>query len=422
MSSSMYEDRRERIEYWDFRKVNTKEFTHGLHPYPAMMIPQVARELIKIYGKNSSSIIDPFMGSGSTLVEAFLTDNIKYLYGLEINPLAILIAKVKTQEINLSLVEEYKKKLQEDYFKITPDKIDFKNIDFWFKDYIINDLSKIRKFIFSIENNSVKDFFLVTLSETVRKVSNQKKGEFKLVKMKPEQLEKHQPDVLNIFNEFLNKNILAIKELRKHIGEYYKGKEINIFMHDSTKNKSSIDNNSIDLLVTSPPYGDSKTTVAYGQFSRLNSQWIGFENDDIMNVDKECLGGKPSKNLEYSLKSPTLQKSIDYIASIDEKRAKEILSFYIDFDKSIDEIDRVMKIGSHLCFVVGNRTVKKHKIKTDEIISELFVNRGNYEHEKTIIREIPNKRMPKKNSPTNKKGELVETMNNEYIVILKKLR
>ena len=41
-------------------------------------------------------------------------------------------------------------------------------------------------------------------------------------------------------------------------------------MHDSTKKAFSVKKNSVDLLVTSPPYGDSKTTVAYGQFSRLN--------------------------------------------------------------------------------------------------------------------------------------------------------
>lgn len=71
-----------------------------------------------------------------------------------------------------------------------------------------------------------------------------------------------------------------------------------------------------------------------------------------------------------------------------------------------------MKKESYLCFVVGNRTVKKHKLKTDRPKApELFVNRGNSIHEKTIIREISNKRMPKKNSPTNKKGEFVGIMN-----------
>lgn len=80
-----------------------------------MMVPQVARELIKLYGKNAKSIFDPFMGSGATLVEAFLTDNIQTLYGFEINPLAILIAKVKTQEINLKEVQKYRQRLNQKY-------------------------------------------------------------------------------------------------------------------------------------------------------------------------------------------------------------------------------------------------------------------------------------------------------------------
>lgn len=60
MRTKLYASKRERLEFWDFRRFNTKQFTHGIHPYPAMMVPQVARELIKLYGKNSKSI--PFMG------------------------------------------------------------------------------------------------------------------------------------------------------------------------------------------------------------------------------------------------------------------------------------------------------------------------------------------------------------------------
>ena len=58
-------------------------------------------------------------------------------------------------------------------------------------------------------------------------------------------------------------------------------------------------------------------------------------------------------------------------------------------------------------------------LPTDEITKTLFELNG-FEHIETIIRNIPNKRMPKKNSPSNKKGETVSTMNNEYIVIMKK--
>jgi len=68
-----------------------------------------------------------------------------------------------------------------------------------------------------------------------------------------------------------------------------------------------------------------------------------------------------------------------------------------------------------------NRTVKGIRIPTDDIIVELFKANNNYEHHNTFIRNIPNKRMPKKNSPTNVKGVLESTMNNEYIIILEKL-
>ncbi len=52
---------------WDFRKAFTKCSNHGFHTYPAMMIPQVARKLIEMYGKDKEVLLDPFMGSGTTL-------------------------------------------------------------------------------------------------------------------------------------------------------------------------------------------------------------------------------------------------------------------------------------------------------------------------------------------------------------------
>src|SRR3989344_9131828 len=81
---------------WDFREADTKQFTHRLHTYPAMMIPQIARRLIYLYGKEAKTLLDPFMGSGTSLVEASITPHIKEAYGFDLNPLAFLISKVKT--------------------------------------------------------------------------------------------------------------------------------------------------------------------------------------------------------------------------------------------------------------------------------------------------------------------------------------
>uniref|UniRef100_UPI0039671503 TRM11 family SAM-dependent methyltransferase n=1 Tax=Barnesiella intestinihominis TaxID=487174 RepID=UPI0039671503 len=81
---------------WNFRTVNTKEFTHCYHSYPAMMIPQIARTLIKEYAPKDKCklLFDPYCGSGTSLVEASLMgiDSI----GTDLNPLARLMARVKT--------------------------------------------------------------------------------------------------------------------------------------------------------------------------------------------------------------------------------------------------------------------------------------------------------------------------------------
>jgi len=79
-----------------------------------------------------------------------------------------------------------------------------------------------------------------------------------------------------------------------------------------------------------------------------------------------------------------------------------------------------MKHGSYQYWVVANRTVKGYQIPTDTIIAELF-DKYDVIHLHDFYRNIPNKRMPKLNSPTNKKGQLVATMNRETIIMLRKL-
>lgn len=408
-----------RIDYsWDFRGEKTKSHTHGLHTYPAMFIPQVARRLLQTYSKKNDTICDIFCGSGTALIESRLLG--RNSYGIDLNPLAIFLAKVKTTEISQS-------KLQKEYFGLLEDikkikksdikKPKFNNIDFWFKDGVIIDLARIKKAIKEIQDKKMRNFFLVGFSETIRLVSNTKNGEFKLVRMRKDQLDKHNPNVLNIFRKKIESNIKAMGEFEKDVD---KNTWTKIIYGDSSKD-NGIKDNSIDFILTSPPYGDSRTTVAYGQFSRLSAQWIDIFEDPnkASRVDNELLGGKALKELKHTLNSSYLNDSINKITKRDEKRAREVLSFYVDLNKCLKQAYKILKPNKHFCLVVGNRLVKQVRIPTDFIIAELGENIG-LVCEDIIIRNIPGKRMPKKNSPTNIVGELEETMNKESIVILRK--
>ena len=200
---------------WDFKGVNTKYCTHGLHTYPAMMIPQIASGLIELYGADSKTIFDPFVGSGTTMVEASLHNSFVEAYGVDINPLALLIAKVKTTKIDLNMLEEeYLKLLNRIRLNKTKkfDKPDFGNIGFWFKPSVINDLNAIKNCIGQIGDKNIRDFFLVAFSETVRSVSNTRNGEFKLYRIEESRLKKFDPNTIKKFKETADYYFAKLKE------------------------------------------------------------------------------------------------------------------------------------------------------------------------------------------------------------------
>lgn len=408
-----------KIDYsWDYRGEKTKSYTHGIHTYPAMFIPQVGRRLLETYSKKGDKICDIFCGSGTALVESRLIG--RNAYGIDLNPLAIFLAHAKTTPINpKKLTKEYTALLQR-INKIKDGQIkrpDFKNIDFWFKDTVIIKLAKLKKAIRQIKDTSIQNFFMVAFSETVRYSSNTKTGEFKLVRIKGEKLEKHDPNVMELFRKRVEKNITGMADFYKDTKEKSWTK---IIYGDSSKD-NGIKANSIDCIITSPPYGDSRTTVAYGQFSRLSAQWIDiFDNpNDASSIDNELLGGRASKTLSHTLSSHYLNESLDTIAKQDETRAKDVLSFYIGLNDCLKQAHKILKTKKYFCLVIGNRLVKQVRIPTDFIIAELAEKIG-FTCEDIIVRNIPGKRMPIKNSPTNVVGALEETMNRESIVVLRK--
>lgn len=453
--------------YWDFKNIDTTEMVHGIHSYPAMMIYPISRNILRIVKKYKKveSILDPFAGSGTVLVEGILS-GIQNVYGNDLNPLARLITKVKTTKIDIELldtcVNSLKKSLEEKYsiyshficninsyfseeikidftskegwgtdapkylkYYYEKNNIDleipnFRNIGFWFKPRVILELEIIKEEILKVNNSDIKDFFLVVFSEVVRLVSNRRNGEFKMYRMSPQKVENYNPNVKNEFLNILDRNFKKYTEYNEKIIKNVS--DVKIFSNDAS-DLSEIPNNSIDIVITSPPYGDSKTTVAYGEFSRLSLQWLnlyGIDELKIKSIDKELMGGKKYNNgFENNINSKTLKCSLENISNIDLKRAGDVYSFYYDLDKIIKKISEKMKKDSYQFWVVGNRTVKGENLKTDIIIKELASNYG-LTCLCTIDRNILNKVMPSKNSPSNKVGEKVTTMVNEHIVVLKK--
>ena len=130
------------------------------------------------------------------------------------------------------------------------------------------------------------------------------------------------------------------------------------------------------------------------------------------------MGGKRTNTEIFN--TTTIRSELDSIKSIDYNRYCDVIAFLNDYYISMKHVAETVRSGGIICYVVGNRTVKGVQIQLDYFTAEAFQAFG-CAHIDTIVREIPNKRMPIKTSPTNTKGKLIGTMTNEYIVICKKL-
>ena len=406
---------------WDFRDSNTKELTHCFHAYPAMMIPQIARRLLQKYGSSANTLFDPYCGSGTSLVEANVADI--NAIGTDLNPLARLIAITKTTPIDIQTLDLYLKdfndyafnfqfNIQKSVSMVIPQ---FDNINFWFNENSQKELALIKKYIDNIKQPKIKNFFLTAFSETVRESSLTKKSEFKLVRIPEEKRKIFNPDSFGIMLSKLSRNKVG---LLNFIKRKQNGSSSKIYNFNTVNPipKDIIPDESIDIVITSPPYGDSRTTVAYGQYSRLANQWMGIK--DASNVDKNLMGGV-IYNSNFIFESENLRKTLEEIDKIDSKRSKEVESFFIDYKNSIDNVSKTLKKKGFVCYVVGNRTVKDVNIPTDLITKDFFENNG-FKHLETIIRNIPNKRMPSQNSPSNIPGKKSTTMKNEFILVCEK--
>jgi len=398
---------------WDFRKSDTKEYTHCFHNYPAMMIPQVVRKLLERYGARGGWLLDPYCGTGTSLVEASIFG--MNAVGCDINPLVRLIASAKTTTLSLSRLDECMECLLSEIERSRLSERDSSafrtpevfNMDYWFSEKVVKQLSMIRERILSVGDEAVRDFLWVAFSETVRESSYTRNGEFKLVRMRADKLESYNPNVFGTFREKLERN-------RQGLANYLERREdVKVMVTDTNTADQECPSapDAFDLVITSPPYGDSGTTVAYGQFSRLSAEWIGLPNP--RKVDRLSMGGsgKPG-HLPDSPVSPAIEE----IRAIDKKRALQVESFYFDLRNSIRTIASVTSDEATVCYVVGNRRVKGVTLPTDEFVEDTFGNFG-FSHKETIVRNIPNKRMPLANSPTNVVGKKDVTMREECIVI-----
>lgn len=401
---------REYNKFLSFKNIPLRQGVHKIHPYPAMLHPLLVDYLLDKYARSNSKVLDPFCGSGVTLLQSGLKG--LQSYGFDINPIAILISIAKTSNYNIKVVKKEIIKIKD--LILNCNKIDIptiKNIDYWYSKRNQESLGKIR-YILKHNSFTYKILFIVCFSFICRDQSYTRNNEFKRYRIK--YIQEQKEEVIKRFFIHLDNFLNLLIKSEKNIVQP-------LHLLDTAEN---VDNYNInyDLIITSPPYGDSRTTVAYGQFSSFALDWINDLIKDFSinyNIDKYSVGRKRSIEKDL-LESSILSDVISIIREKDLVRSIDVLNFFNEYYIILKKLLLKLSVNGKVCYIVGNRRVKGIEIPTDQITAQMMLKNGII-IEKILTRDIINKVMPSINSPTNEVGKRDKTMSYEYIVIGKKI-
>jgi 16S rRNA G966 N2-methylase RsmD len=167
-----------------FADVPEKERTkhvHRLHPYLGKFIPQLVEVFLKKYFRPGQMILDPFVGSGTTLIEANIL-NMPSI-GIELSEFSYLIAKVKTQKYNIELVEkeildilnktkEFSQKIQKNQISLFDDW-DFEPSEYfktWYHPRAIKEIYFYRSLIPNYQNQDILKIILCRAARSARQI------------------------------------------------------------------------------------------------------------------------------------------------------------------------------------------------------------------------------------------------------------
>ena len=406
---------------WAFENVrSTEQWTHGYHRYPAKFLPDVVRKIIEEYAKGSNLIADLFAGCGTTLVEAKI-HGISSV-GVDINPVAKLITKVKTtplapdnlQQAYTALVNLFDKYNESDYEDIKKHE----RIDYWFTPPQKAKIAFLYDTVFHLEvDDDTKDFFYVCISHILKNCSWWLQSG-----TKPQRdMEKEPEDPFNEFKRHCNKMIEWNEKFYNELSKIgYLGIPCEIYLGDARH--TSITSESIDAIITSPPY---VTSYESADIHQLTAYWMEYISD-IHEFRKKFIGSSYSGNDSLIVpNSKQAQKIVNDLSENSKHIARDVAQYFNDMQEVAKEMARVLAPNGHACIVIGNTKIKEVQIKSAEVFYEFLRNAG-LRKVTVIKRSIPHKLMPTLRDKNTGRFTKLDNPNckkvypNEYVIIMKK--
>lgn len=337
---------------------------HGFHTYPARLHPQTARRLVDAFAPERGVVLDPFCGSGTVVVESMLAN--RRSLGTDLNPLAVLLAKVKTRALYEGEAERVvdvaraiateadarRKARAGASRRMPPEDVAL------FDPHVLLELDSLRTGIekFSRDTKdergtspmmaSVRDGLLLVLAALLTKVSR-KRGDTALGEA-PKRI------AAGFTAKFFVKKTQDLVARRAALEALLPPKRPHVRVaEDDATELRSVAEGSVDTIVTSPPYA---ATYDYLEHHALRLRWLGL---DPKGLDSREFGARRA----YVALDP------------DAARAKWV----DELDRFLRAVADVTKPGASVILVVADSAIRAshesgvrgaYALRADELVAE----------------------------------------------------
>jgi len=434
----------------DFQNQDECDPAHYIHSFPAKFPPQLPHKFISELTDVGDTVLDPMVGSGTTMLEAFLCG--RRGVGFDIDPLALLISQIKASSFDIGEVSQTGNLIlgrattasiekREQLAEMLRERWDRKTkefIDYWFAYETQIELIALLAEIEKITDEIIRSFFDLVFSAIIITKSGGVSLAFDLAHTRPHRAKVvFSKDGEVIIGEELKNNEsprikLLTKTLRSPIEEFAKRFKQNlqslkyrslfppeveylpISVNRGNAQKLPLDNDSIDLIVTSPPYASN--AIDYMRAHKFSLVWLGYPISELGERRKKYIGGESVTDVEFEDLPANTQEVVTDISDLDDKKGRVLHRYYSEMTRTLREMFRVLKPERAAILVVGNSMFRGKDTKIEYCLTNIGQDIG-FDVPKVGVRNLDrNRRMLPAGLKINLDSQIQQRMHEEYVI------
>lgn len=356
----------------DFGSHDSTYASHAIHPFAAKFPPQIPRLFIEELTESGDSILDPMAGSGTVVVEALILR--REAFGFDIDPLAVRLCTVKTKWLDPAQLESAGIEIIQGANRVLAAKGDLRRkldnrfdeetrkfINYWFLPETQLELLALIQTIENSTEHPFRDFFELVFSSAIIAKTGGVSLARDLAHSRPHRDQEKKPR--NAILEFQ----LRLAKILKRFQNLPQGIK-RVIIGQRTAKELPLPGNSIDLIITSPPYANA---IDYMRAHKFSLVWLGHPIRSLSELRGRYIGSERRSSTTSDSLPPRSEAAVKKLQAIDESKACVLSKYLTEMAEVLTEMHRVLRAGKAAVVVVGPSLMRGFEVRTHDYIAEI---------------------------------------------------